>query len=159
MTAKPPLPVPFANLSIGEIATMERSGLLTLWAALIPTPVPTRISQKYLRYILAYELQAQRSHGLPARFVAKLTRQVSDTGRVQSPALKPGGRFLREWNGTTHVVEVVEGGYLWNGHRHRSLSVIAKTITGAHWSGPRFFGQAKSAAEIKVAPQSPRRSA
>lgn len=157
--AKPPLPMPFANLSIGEIATMDRSGLLTLWAALIPTPVPNRISQKFLRRILAYALQVQRSHGLPAGFVAKLTRQAADAGRVLSPALKPGGRFLREWNGTTHVVEVVEGGYLWNGHRHRSLSVIAKTITGAHWSGPRFFGLAKSAAEVKATAQAQRRSA
>ncbi|BDW86550.1 hypothetical protein MACH21_27270 [Roseicyclus marinus] len=57
-----------------------------------------------------------------------------------SPNLKPGGRLLREWNGVTHVVEVVENGYLWNGQRWRSLSVIAREITGAHWSGPRFFG-------------------
>ena len=156
---KAPLPAALDHLILAEITTRDRASLLTLWSVLIPTPVPARISQKYLRCILAFETQARRSHGLPAGFVAKLTRQVSDTGRVQSPALKPGGRFLREWNGTTHVVEVVEGGYLWNGHRHRSLSVIAKTITGAHWSGPRFFGLAKSAAEIKAAPQVLRNSA
>jgi Protein of unknown function (DUF2924) len=50
----------------------------------------------------------------------------------------------------THVVDVVEGGYLWNGNRHRSLSAIAQIITGAHWSGPRFFGLVQSAAEIKA---------
>jgi hypothetical protein len=56
------------------------------------------------------------------------------------PKLKPGARLLREWNGSTHVVEVVEGGFTWNGERHSSLSAIARAITGARWSGPRFFG-------------------
>jgi hypothetical protein len=54
--------------------------------------------------------------------------------------LTAGARLTREWNGRTYVVDVVEGGYLFEGTRHRSLSVIARAITGAHWSGPRFFG-------------------
>lgn len=57
-----------------------------------------------------------------------------------------GSRFLREWNGVTHVVERTEAGYLWKGEVHASLSAIAKAITGAHWSGPRFFG-------VKAAPR------
>ena len=57
-----------------------------------------------------------------------------------SPGLQPGARLVREWNGSTHMVEVVDGGFVWNGERHRSLSVIARTITGDRWSGPRFFG-------------------
>ncbi len=59
--------------------------------------------------------------------------------------MAPGSRFLREWNGVTHVVERTEVGYLWNGKVHASLSGIARAITGAHWSGPRFFG-------VKAAP-------
>ena len=59
---------------------------------------------------------------------------------ASSPRLKPGGRLLREWSGITHVVDVVECGFVWRGERHRSLSAIAQAITGAHWSGPRFFG-------------------
>lgn len=51
-----------------------------------------------------------------------------------------GARLLREWNGRTHVVDVVEGGFVYAGRQHRSLSAVAKLITGAHWSGPRFFG-------------------
>lgn len=54
--------------------------------------------------------------------------------------MKPGARLLRAWNGTTHVVDVLPDGYLWNDGRHRSLSAIARAITGARWSGPRFFG-------------------
>ena len=51
-----------------------------------------------------------------------------------------GTRLIREWHGTPHEVEVLEDGYLWRGVRHRSLSAIARTITGTRWSGPRFFG-------------------
>ncbi|WP_283054676.1 DUF2924 domain-containing protein [Thetidibacter halocola] len=64
---------------------------------------------------------------------------------ASSPALKPGGRLIREWNGVTHVVDIVEGGFLWNGQRHASLSPIARAITGARWSGPRFFGLKRTA--------------
>jgi hypothetical protein len=58
----------------------------------------------------------------------------------QATKLAPGGRLLREWNGVTHLVEVTADGYRWNGSTHRSLSAIARGITGARWSGPRFFG-------------------
>ncbi|WP_425415747.1 DUF2924 domain-containing protein [Paracoccus chinensis] len=51
-----------------------------------------------------------------------------------------GGRLLRKWNGTTHVVEIRSEGYFWNGRFWRSLSAITREITGAQWSGPRFFG-------------------
>jgi hypothetical protein len=59
---------------------------------------------------------------------------------VQVPALRPGTRLVREWNGRTHAVDVGEDGFVFDGKTYRSLSAIAKRITGAHWSGPRFFG-------------------
>jgi hypothetical protein len=48
--------------------------------------------------------------------------------------------LIREWRGKTHIVDVIESGFVWEDNAYRSLSVIAKAITGAHWSGPRFFG-------------------
>ena len=54
--------------------------------------------------------------------------------------MKPGLRLVREWRGETHTVLVLEDGFEWNGERRRSLSVIAREITGTRWSGPRFFG-------------------
>ncbi|MDN5929285.1 MAG: DUF2924 domain-containing protein [Hyphomicrobiales bacterium] len=51
-----------------------------------------------------------------------------------------GARLLRDWNGRTHVIDVIENGYLYDGSVYRSLSAIARRITGVHWSGPRFFG-------------------
>lgn len=58
----------------------------------------------------------------------------------QRRRLTPGARLLREWNGKTHVVDVIEGGYVFEAKVYPSLSAIAGKITGAHWSGPRFFG-------------------
>jgi Protein of unknown function (DUF2924) len=58
----------------------------------------------------------------------------------KSRRLSQGSKLVREWNGRTHHVDVVQGGFVWNGSKHQSLSAIAKEITGAHWSGPRFFG-------------------
>jgi len=82
---------------------------------------------------------------LPKGFVGKLEKAARDEPSATSPALKPGGRLIREWNGTTHLVDVVNGGFLWNGQRYASLSPIARGITGARWSGPRFFGLKRSA--------------
>ena len=67
-------------------------------------------------------------------------RFAASSIRWRAPTLQSGARLVREWNGVNHVVEVIEGGYVWNGDRHRSLSAIARAITGARWSGPRFFG-------------------
>ncbi len=57
-----------------------------------------------------------------------------------TPKLAPGTQLVREWNGRTWQVEVVRDGFVCKGKRYRSLSAIAKMITDAHWSGPRFFG-------------------
>ena len=52
----------------------------------------------------------------------------------------PGARLMREWGGRTHVVDVIQGGYVFEAKVYPSLTAIARKITGAHWSGPRFFG-------------------
>ena len=62
--------------------------------------------------------------------------------------LKPGARLVREWGGVTHEVTVVDGGFLWKGEVRKSLSAIAEEITGAHWSGPRFFGLTSRAKQV-----------
>jgi len=124
---------------------MDRSALTAAWDEVFRTPVPKRLSSPFLRRFIAFELQAQQNGGLPKGFVKSLRSSARDNGDVMSPTLKPGGRLIREWNGTTHVVDVVDGGFLWNGQRFASLSPIASAITGARWSGPRFFGLKRSA--------------
>jgi Protein of unknown function (DUF2924) len=59
--------------------------------------------------------------------------------------LKTGATLVRQWRGRTHTVLVREDGFEYDGERYRSLTVIAERITGAHWSGPRFFGLTKRA--------------
>ena len=71
----------------------------------------------------------------------------SDLAKPRSASLKRGARLVRTWGGETHEVLVVEDGFLWRGQTWRSLSVIAREMTGTNWSGPRFFGLGKAKAE------------
>jgi hypothetical protein len=59
---------------------------------------------------------------------------------VQAASLRPGAKLVREWHGSTHIVIVTDIGFDYAGASYKSLTQIAKLITGAHWSGPRFFG-------------------
>ena len=63
-------------------------------------------------------------------------------------ALKAGTTLVRQWRAHAHTVLVCEDGFEYEGQRYRSLSVIAERITGAHWSGPRFFGLTKRASAL-----------
>jgi hypothetical protein len=128
------------GISLAELEAMDRTALVALWPEVFPRPAPKGLSQGFLRRFIGFELQACRNGGLSARARKQLAQEETGVQRQIRPALKPGGRLLREWNGVTHVIDVVEGGFLWQGKRHRSLSAIARAITGAHWSGPRFFG-------------------
>jgi Protein of unknown function (DUF2924) len=126
--------------TLADLEAMDRAGLARLWSDLFGGEVPACMSQPMQRRFLAFELQAKREGGLPAALRARLDRIAAGEERKASPTLQPAARLLREWNGTTHVVDVLPEGFLWNGHPHRSLSAIARAITGARWSGPRFFG-------------------
>lgn len=128
---------------VQEIATMERSALLALWAEMLGGAPPKRMSAPLLRRILAFELQARRQGRLCRAYERRLTRMALGQARRATPGIRPGGRLIREWNGVTHVVDVTDDGYLWRDDRYRSLSAVARAITGAHWSGPRFFGLAR----------------
>ena len=128
------------KLTVADIEAMDRAALMTAWSDLFQSPVPKGLSQPFLRRFLAFEAQARRFGGLPKRFLADLDRQADGKAARLDAALKPGGRLLREWNGVTHAVEVIDEGFRWNGRTYRSLSAVARAITGARWSGPRFFG-------------------
>ena len=128
------------ELGVEEIAALERKGLVALWGEGIGGVPPRRLSTPFLRRILAFEVQARRHGRLPVALQRKLASIAAGKDRPASAKLRPGGRLIREWNGISHVVDVTDDGYLWRGDRYRSLSAIARAITGAHWSGPRFFG-------------------
>ena len=139
-----------AETRVDEIARASRLELRRIWTVLFDRPVPPAISQPLLRRILAFEIQLRHSGGWPAGLEKQLTRQRTPS-RTMSRSPAAGGRLLRDWNGTTHVVEIDADGYLWKDRRWRSLSAIAREITGAHWSGPRFFGLTVAEAKAKGA--------
>ena len=129
------------NIGVEQIEQMERGALITLWQELIDKPLPRHVSIVFLRQVLAFEVQSKRNGGLPRGFIKLLNKQADGPKPKRAKTEpKPGGRLLREWNGITHVVDIADGHYVWKGENHRSLSAIARAITGAHWSGPRFFG-------------------
>lgn len=130
-------------IRLEDLETMDRVGLLDAWSGIFGRPAPKGLSQGMMRRFLAFEIQARRRGGLSRKAKAALAREDRTSVKAITPALRPGGRLLRDWNGVTHVVDVTETGFEWRGRNWRSLSAIAREITGAHWSGPRFFGLAK----------------
>ena len=129
--------------SVNAIEAMDRAALIATWSDFFGTPVPKNLSRPFLRRFLAFEVQARQFGGLPKTFLKDLQRQAATTSHGNGLGIEPGGRLLREWDGVTHSVEVIKGGYRWNGDIYRSLSSVARAITGARWSGPRFFGLAE----------------
>jgi hypothetical protein len=127
-------------MTVAEIETMDRGALVAAWSEVIRAPVPKGLSKALMRRFLAIEIQTRQQGGLSKKARAALQGQTGQVPRPKTAGLQTGGRLLREWNGVTHVVEVTDVGFIWKGTTYRSLSRIAREITGAHWSGPRFFG-------------------
>jgi hypothetical protein len=132
---------------LGAISSLPREVLMDQWTRAYGRPPPKSIGRGLLERAAAYRLQVGAAGGLPTdlkRRLARLARadDVAIPSELpRSPVrLSPGTRLVREWNGRTHVVEVTDGGFLWNERAWSSLSAVAKAITGARWSGPRFFG-------------------
>jgi hypothetical protein len=114
---------------------------------------PPKISRGLLVLALGYKLQEIEHGGLgksTRRKLQTIAKALRTTGRVgPTPILnlKPGSRLVREWHGRTHTVTVTEDGFEYAGVSYASLTRVAKKITGAHWSGPRFFGLPAAATE------------
>jgi hypothetical protein len=118
------------------------------WRRLHRAPPPMRLSRDLLLRSITYKLQERLLGGLSKSILRKLegVSVESEARSAHKPpaiSLKAGTRLIREWRGATHTVLVQAQGFEWNGHRYRSLTIIARKITGAHWSGPRFFGLRK----------------
>jgi hypothetical protein len=133
-----------ADEQIAALEALSSSALRARWVALTSAPVP-KVSPKLLRLALAWELQA-RAHGGLSR---ETTRELDQRARGQTKTARPsaGMRLAREWQGRLHVVTVGEDQVVrWDGREWRSLSEVARAITGTRWSGPAFFGLKKKVA-------------
>ena len=126
---------------IAALEALDRSALLQRWRSAFGREAPPRLSRPLMEKAVAHDLQVRAYGRLSARTVRALKATVKlDAASASGRPPSRGARLIREWNGILHEVEVLEDGYLWHGQRHRSLSAIARAITGTRWSGPRFFG-------------------
>ena len=125
---------------------MDYAALRRAWEEMYRIGPPRRVSRGLLVLGIAWKFQEQAYAGHTTstlRQLSRLTQSLVVRGDVVQKRvirIKPGTKLIREWRGETHVVMVLEEGFEWRGIQWRSLSEIAGQITGAHWSGPRFFG-------------------
>ena len=142
--------------AIAALATMPYTELRENWQRLYRSHPPKKLSRDLLELAVAWKLQERALGGLSAttrRQLGELARTMeakADLAKARTVSLRPGARLIREWNGETHEVLDVENGYLWQGKTWRSLSVIAREMTGTQWSGPRFFGVGRAKAARPV---------
>lgn len=153
---------------VAELGDLSRDELATRWNKTYGCPPPSGVRRELLVRAAAWHLQAKRLGGFSVETKRKLAQAIRQAGvnglgmelgsasetsnemhgaaRYAGSALKPrqslskGARLIRDWNGKANVVDVLAEGFLFEGKLYRSLSAIAREITGAHWSGPRFFG-------------------
>ena len=128
------------------LATLDATSLRAEWRRLYRSHPPKRAGRDLLARAIAYKLQERALGGLSAatkrrlRALAEQLETGDGTAFDAGIALKPGAKLVREWGGDTYVVIALDDGFEFDGRRYRSLTKIAREITGAHWSGPRFFG-------------------
>ena len=133
--------------ALAALETQDSAALRASWQRLYRTSPPDHISHDLLVRATAHRMQEAALGGLrPAakRKLAAWADSLAEPDGQQSPVaavrLKPGATLIRTWRGVTHNVRVAEDGFEYQGTHYASLSQIAQVITGAHWSGPRFFG-------------------
>ena len=128
---------------LGGLGTDE---LRQRWAEFYGVAPSPRISRELLIRAVAQPMQEDAHGGLGKscqRQLARLAETLREGGSLevtQTQSFKPGTKLIREWKGKVHEVVIAGGTYIWAGQHYRSLSQIARGITGTRWSGPRFFG-------------------
>ena len=139
---------------IAELFGLSRHQLLGRWQELYGKTPPSGIRREVMIPFLAYRIQENAQGGLTASARAQIksvARNLECAGnslnRSTRLRIKTGTRILRRWRREMHEVSVTETGYEYRGHGYRSLSEIARLITGTRWSGPAFFGVRKSASK------------
>jgi hypothetical protein len=132
--------------ALSRLPTLQIGELRQQWRGLYKTQAPLNLSRELLMRAVAHRMQELALGGLrpePRRQLLRIAQQFKETGKAAiraRPELKPGTRLMREWRGRSYDVLVHDDGFSWQGMRYRSLSAIARKITGTAWSGPLFFG-------------------
>lgn len=134
--------------ALAEIQELNLEGMRKVWRERLGEPPPIR-STDIFRRALADRLQSGGSADAELeRTLRKLASRHRAGRKTKAPTAnyKPGSTLSKDWNGRRYQVEVVAGGYVWEGVKHASLSKVATLITGTRWNGPRFFGLREGAA-------------
>jgi hypothetical protein len=132
--------------ALSRLPKLDIHELREEWRRLYKADVSPHLSRELLIRAVAYRMQEVALGGLrpePERQLRRIAQQVKQTEGAAirlRPQLKPGTRLMREWQGQTYEVVVLDDGFSWQGMHYRSLSAIARKITGTAWSGPLFFG-------------------
>jgi len=133
-----------AYVTLDRLAAMPVDELKSEWARRHAAPAPN-LSPDLLRLGIAYRMQEQKLGGVN-RSTKSLLRRVAvpgsdgDGSKPVPRKLTPGTRLVRDWHGVGHTVTVLDDGYEYDAKNWKSLTAIARAITGTHWNGPRFFG-------------------
>ena len=131
---------------LAALPGLDTQALRLRWRALYRSEAPLRIGRALLLQAVAYRLQERALGGLKYSTRRLLERAAEDNrgGRLEPGApptkVTPGSVLIREWHGVSHRVTVLADGARFRGTHYRSLSEVARKITGTRWSGPRFFG-------------------
>lgn len=125
----------------GKQKPNTREDVVREWVLQFGTRPPRHISTLFMRRALSFESQCASNPALK-RLSKALQKDFKSGSKTRSPGvyLSVGSHLVRQWNGRIYQVEVRDTGFVMDGKSYRSLSSIAKKITGTNWSGPRFFG-------------------
>ncbi|TMJ64109.1 MAG: DUF2924 domain-containing protein [Alphaproteobacteria bacterium] len=132
--------------ALARLPELDLGELRQRWRALYKADASPHLSRELLLRAVAYRIQEVTLGGLRPdrqRQLRQAARQFNETGEIRRrarPELKSGTRLVREWRGRTYEVLVLDDGFSWQGTSYRSLSALARKITGTAWSGPLFFG-------------------
>jgi Protein of unknown function (DUF2924) len=126
--------------SLEALRAMDRSALAERWTEVFGSPVPARCRAPLLRGALAWHVQACALTGIRDPHKARARIFATSRASPRPRSTTPGTILVREWQGRRYTVTVQADGFYMDGKRYRSLSALARQITGTAWSGNRFFG-------------------
>jgi hypothetical protein len=145
--------------ALSRLPKLDIRELREEWCRLYKADASPHLSRELLIRAVAYRMQEVALGGLrpePLRQLRQIAMELKQTGEAAKrfrPRLKPGTRLMREWQGRTYEVVVLDNGFSWQGTQYRSLSAIARKITGTAWSGPLFFGLRQNRSESRRSSQ------
>jgi len=149
---------------IARLPDLGHDELRKRWKLLFGHPAPKSLRRKFMARAVAYQMQVAAYGGLSAatkRRLREIAIAISNgdrTGVFSGVQIKPGTQLIRQWQSTTHTVMVLDEGFALDGRTYKSLSAIAKAITGTNWNGYAFFGIKRAARANKAASGSKRKS-